>query len=173
MIERVPPGIMSDPASLGYLLVKYRYLLELTQERERWMSQGYHSLKGEADIRRKRFQKRLASQFPGSLAELERLQSKRVSGLLNSLRSLSKDTLVDGFDVVVGIRVVADYHLELWRSLACSRQNRTRAERPSSRSGETAGLSRRVGRRVREKYGLGAVCQVWEFDITWIRGAEM
>lgn len=172
MIERVSRGIMSDQGSLGYLKVKYRLLEELVCEREEWMARGTFSLEGSADVRRKILQRRLASQFPGSLAELDYLRAQSVSGLLKELRSLKPEKLPATLDAAVGIRFVADYHLEIWRSLERVRTSRAMGDHAPSSDASTKGLSQRVGCWVREKYGLEANSQVWKFGIAWVRGAR-
>ena len=171
MIEPGKLGIFNDLAALCSLVVKYRALIPLVKDRDAFVAQGQLSLEGD-DRRRRRVQQiRLSRQFPGVLAELEHTKLEDVSELVALLRFYSgrQEELSD--EVRRGVHLVSDYHLAL-RALI-SGESRFRSWLPDAlvNSPKGEGASRRIGRWVREKYGLESQSQVWKLDIRWIRGS--
>ena len=170
MIERRKLSSFSDLAAASVLLIKYRALAKLVRDRERYLSVGHFKLEGPEREERRVLQLRLARQFPGSLAELEHLSETKVSDLIGGLRCIVEgQTKVDDECRSV-LHAVVDYHLALHLMMVGDESVQQLMPRPLRETDERGGSSRRVGRWVREKYGLGKRCRVWIFDIGWVRG---
>ena len=172
MIEPRKSQLFSDLAAASVLLVKYRALARLVADRQRYVSAGCFQLEGVEREDRRRLQMRLARQFPGSLAELEGLCPERVSALIEGLRSiLEGETSVSDEGLRV-VHAVHDYHMALHVMLTGEDDGARFLPSSIFEGRRGGGASRRVGSWVREKYGLADRCQVWIFDIGWIRGRE-
>ena len=171
MIEPGKLGLFSDLAALCTLIVKYRAVIPLIEDRDAYVAQGKLTLEGDDRRRRRLQQMRLSKQFPGVLAELEHLTLEGASELLTLLRSYSDPGAELSDEARCGLHLVSDYHFALGVVLA--KDNRLMRRLPDSliNAPRGEGASRRIGRWVREKYGLGSQSQVWKLDIRWIRGA--
>ena len=171
MIEPGKLGLFSDLAALCTLRVKYRALIPLIEDRDAYVARGRFTLEGDDRRLRRLQQMRLSKQFPGVLAELEHLTFEGASELLALFRSYSEEGAELSNDARRGLHLVSDYHFAL--RVVLGREDRFLRRLPdrlvTSPKGE--GASRRIGRWVREKYGLGSQSQVWKLDIRWIRGA--
>ena len=143
----------------------------LIEDRDAYVAQGKLTLEGDDRRRRRLQQMRLSKQFPGVLAELEHLTLEGASELLTLLRSYSDQGAELSDEARCGLHLVSDYHFALRVVLA--KDNRLMRRLPDSliNAPRGEGASRRIGRWVREKYGLGSQSQVWKLDIRWIRGA--
>ena len=143
----------------------------LIEDRDAYVAQGKLTLEGDDRRRRRLQQMRLSKQFPGVLAELEHLTLEGASELLTLLRSYSDQGAELSDEARCGLHLVSDYHFALGVVLA--KDNRLMRRLPDSliNAPRGEGASRRIGRWVREKYGLGSQSQVWKLDIRWIRGA--
>ena len=169
MIEPKNARISSDLATASVLLVKYRALAKLVEDRDRYVETGCFRLEGVERETRRRSQLRLARQFPGALAELEDLSSKQVSNLLQSLRSIIEGKYIPSEEERCVLKAVLDYHLALHWLMTGGVGLETLPEGVREVKNRM-GASRRVGSWVREKYGLGKRCRVWILDIGWMRG---
>lgn len=171
MIEAGKVGIFGDLAMLSTLLLKYRALQRLVEQRDSFVSRGILSLEGAERETRRLAQQRIARQFPGALAELERLDPDAVSALILNLRSYLCGEMLAPREALDVLHAVSDYHFALsWILRADGRQHPYLPSTVSD-TGHGGGASSRVGAWVREKYGLVDRCQVWKLDIRWIRGS--
>ena len=171
MIEPGKLGLFSDLAALCTLIVKYRALIPLIEDRDAYVARGKLTLEGDDRRRRRLQQTRLSKQFPGVLAELEHLTFEGASELLALLRSYSDQGVELSDEARRGIHLVSDYHFALRVVIAGEDRFMRRLPDRLVNAARGEGASRRIGRWVREKYGLGSQSQVWKLDIRWIRGA--
>jgi len=169
VIEPRKALISSDLATSSVLLVKYRALAKLVEDRERHVAAGHFHLEGAERESRRRLQLRLARQFPGALAELEELNAEQVSTLIQSLRSITGGKHSVSEEERRVLKAVLHYHLALHWLMTGGAWLEALPQSVREGKGRT-GASRRVGSWVREKYGLGTRSQVWIFEIGWIRG---
>ena len=169
MIEPRKAGISSDLAICSVLLIKYRALARLVEDRERYVATGRFRLEGAEREARRHSQWRVSRQFPGALAELEELTAEQVSALISTLRSIIEGKYAVSKEGRCVLNAVCDYHFALHWLMNGGRECEVLP--PCVREGKgRGGSSQRVGSWVREKYGLGKRCRVWILDIGWMRG---
>ena len=113
MIEPRKVQNSSDLAISSVLLVKYRALARLVEDRENHVAMGRFRLEGTEREGRRRSQSRLARQFPGALAELEGLTIEQVSTLIQTLRSIIEGKHTLGQEEHCVLNAVFDYHCAL------------------------------------------------------------
>ena len=172
MIEPGKLGLFGDLAALSTLVVKYRALIPLIEDRDAYVARGQLRLDGDDRRRRRLGQMRLSKQFPGILAELEHLRLNGVTELVACFRYYIDEVELLTEEIKQSIHLVNDYHFAL--RVVLSGEKRFQSWLPDAlvNAPKGKGASRRVGRWVREKYGLESETQVWKLDIRWIRGAE-